>query len=326
MKDLLQQISSIGIVPVIKINEEEDALPLAKALYDGGIDAIEVTFRSKHTIKAIEVISKSLPNMIIGAGTVFSAEQAKDAIKAGAKFIVTPGFNEKVVSWCLENSVCVLPGVSTASEIQTAIQYGLTHLKFFPAESSGGSKKLKDLSAPYQNITFMPTGGINLNNIHEYLALPNVMAIGGSFMLDENAIVSKDFDTIQKNAKNAVATMLNYELIHLGINQESSEQALETAKLLCNLFNFQYYKKPKSHFAGKGFEVLNSKGIGENGHIGIYTPYPERAMYHLSKQGISFLENTITRNKKTNKVNFVYLDLIIAGFGIHLINPDVKML
>lgn len=325
MKDLLDKISSIGIVPVVKINKEEDALPLAKALYNGGIHSIEITFISEYATKAIEVISKHLPDMVIGAGTVSSIEQAKDAINSGAKFIVTPGLNIKVINWCLENNICILPGVSTPSDIELAIECGLTNLKFFPAESSGGSKKLKDLIDTYSNIKFIPTGGININNMHEYLSLPNVIAIGGNF-IDQNAIDSKDFDTIQKNSKNAVKNMLSYELIHIGINGETNDKAFETAKLLCDLFNFEYYKKPKSHFAGKGFEILNSKGIGENGHIAIYTPYPERAMYHLNKRGISFLEDTITRNKKTNKVNFVYLDLIISGFGIHLINLDIKMI
>lgn len=323
--DILEHISNIGIVPVVKINCEEEIIPLATALYEGGINSIEVTFRSEYAIKAIELISKQFSEMVVGAGTVKTIKQAQDAINAGAKFIVTPGFNKDVVTWCVENKVCVLPGVSTASEIEMAMQFGLKNLKFFPAESSGGANKLKDLYGPYSEIMFLPTGGINLNNMHDYLSLQNVLAIGGSFMLDKDAILNKNFEKVKEDVKLAVSTMLSYELIHIGINENSSEEALKTANMLCSLFNFKYYKKPKSHFAGKGFEILNSKGIGENGHIGIYTPYIERAMYHLKKQNISFLENTITRNKQTNKVNFVYLDLILSGFGIHLINPDVKM-
>lgn len=325
MTELLKEISDIGIVPVVKINEEADALPLAQALVNGGINVAEITFRSEHAVKAIESVSKTIPEMLVGAGTVSSVEQAKAAVEAGAKFIVTPGFNDKVVQWCLDNEVCVLPGVSTASEIETALQYGLTTLKFFPAESSGGAKKLKDLSGPYPHIKFMPTGGIGVHNMHDYLQLPNVIAIGGSFMLNADNIANKDWAAVEKASVEAIESLLGYELIHLGINSESSEEAERTAKMLCHLFHFQYYKKPKSHFAGKGFEVLNGQGIGKHGHIGIYTPYPERAIYQLAKKGIGVLEHTVTRNKKSHKVNFAFLDLELAGFGIHLINPDVKM-
>lgn len=325
MSKSINRISNIGIVPVVKILEEADALPLAKALYNGGIDVAEITFRSEHAQKAIEIISKELPDMLVGAGTVLTVTQAKQAVEAGASFIITPGFNEAVVSWCIENQVDVYPGVSSASDVEKALTYGLTELKFFPAESSGGAKKLKDLSGPYSNVTFMPTGGINASNMHEYLGLSNVAAIGGSFMLPNDLVEAKDWPAIEALSKHAIKELLKFELIHIGINSKDSDESLQTAQTLCNLFQFTYYKKPKSNFAGKGFEILHQKGRGEHGHIGIYTPYPERAMYHLSKQGIKFVEKSITRNKKTKKINFVYLDLEVSGFGIHLINPDLKM-
>lgn len=323
--ELLERIASIGIVPVVKITKAQEALPLAKALYQGGIDCAEITFRSAFARDAIAEIHKELPDMLLGAGTVSTVEQAQEAIQAGASFIVTPGFNERVASWCVENNVPILPGVSTASEIETALTYGLHNLKFFPAQSSGGAKKIKDLSAPYADVKFMPTGGINAENMHEYLSLPNVIAVGGSFMLPQDKIDAQDFDAIEQLSKHAIQAMLGYELIHIGINSEHSEDAQKTALLLCDLFNFKYYKKPKSHFAGKGFEVLNTHGPGKNGHIGIYTPYPQKALYHLQKKGIQVNEDSITRNKKTHLINFVYLDIEVSGFAIHLINPDVKM-
>lgn len=325
MNKQIDRISQIGIVPVVKITNIEDALPLAHALKDGGIDVAEITFRSEFAADAIALISKELPDMLIGAGTVLTVEQAQAAIHAGATFIITPGFNEAVVKWCVEHEIDVYPGVSTASEIEQALHYGLSDLKFFPAESSGGAKKLKDLGAPYQNIRFLPTGGINKTNMHEYLSLPNVSAIGGSFMLPNDLIDAKDWEGITALCKDAVKTMLDFSLIHIGINSENEETSLQTAAALCEMFNFTYYKKPKSNFAGKGFEVLHGKGRGEHGHIGIYTPYPQRAMYHLAKKGIAFIEDSITRNKKTKLVNFVYLDMELSGFGIHLINPDVNM-
>lgn len=323
--DIQTELSNIGIVPVVKITRIEDALPIAASLYNAGIHCAEITFRSEYAAKAIQTITSTYPDMVVGAGTIHTVAQAQEAIRAGAKFLVTPGFQEEVVAYALAQDLPIFPGVSTASEIELAMSYGLTALKFFPAESSGGAKKLKDLFAPYADITFMPTGGINLQNLHSYLSLPNVFAIGGSFMLPQDKIDAGDWDGISSLCKEAISTMLQYELIHIGIHSENATDSMHTAEALCHAFDFQLYQKPKSNFAGRGFEILHTKGIGEIGHIGIYTPYPERALYQLALKGIHGIEDTLTRNKKTQAVNFVYLDFQIAGFGIHLINPDVKM-
>lgn len=325
MNKLMERISNIGIVPVVSIQQLDDALPLANALYKSGIDVVEITFRSEHAKDAIAIIHKELPDMLIGAGTVLTIQQAQDALQAGASFIITPGFNEVVVTWCLTNNVLILPGVASASEIELALAHGIQDVKFFPAESSGGAKKLKDLGAPYPQVHFLPTGGIHEGNMHEYLSLPNVLAIGGSFMFEKEAIDKRDWQQIQTCCEHALTTLLSYELLHIGIHHKDCEEAEKTALLLCRLFRFQHYQKPKSQFAGRGFEILPKSGEYEHGHIGIYTPYPQRAMYQLQKLGISFKEESITRNKKTKAINFVYLDFELAGFGIHLINPDVKM-
>ena len=325
MKSYIERISNTGIIPVVKILEKEDALPLATALLNGGIDVIEVTYRSEHATHAIHEIASHLPDMLVGAGTVLTTAQAKEAVEAGAKFIITPGLNTNVVEWCIDHQVQVFPGVSTASEIDMALSMGLTHLKFFPAESSGGAKRLKDLSSPYAQVHFIPTGGININNMHDYLHLPNVDAIGGSFMLPSELVKAKDWNGIEALAKNAIKHLLDFQLIHVGINTDNAKEADQITNTLCHLFQFTEYKKPKSNFAGVGFEILNAKGPGENGHLGIYTPYPEKAMYHLAKKGVKFVKDSITRNKITHRINFVYLDMNIAGFGVHLINPDLKM-
>lgn len=324
-KEVINRLSKIGIIPVVRIDELQDSVPLAKALFQGGIDCAEITFRSAHAKDAIQLITNQLPDMLVGAGTVLSIQQAQEAVEAGAKFIITPGFNQRIVEWCIDNDILIIPGISSASEIEMALAYSLEYVKFFPAQSSGGAKKIKDLSAPYQHIKFIPTGGINASNMHEYLSLPCVEAIGGSFMLEEEAIKQKDFAKIETLSKNAIRDMLSYELIHLGIDSESKQEADKIAKLLCHLFHFPLYEKPNSTFAGKGFEIRFEKGNAKHGHFGIYTPYPEKALYHLAKLGIHCKEDTITRNKKTNRINFAYLDLEIAGFQVHLINPDVKM-
>lgn len=325
MKTILEQLSTIGIIPVIQINDPEESVPLIRALSDGGISCAEITFRSEYALQAIKDVTTELPHILVGAGTVLTLEQAKNAILAGAQFIITPGFNEEIVKWCISNNIFIIPGISSATEIEKALSYNITHVKFFPAESSGGVKKIKDLSAPYSMMHFIPTGGINLTNIHDYLSLPCVDAIGGSFMLTSDDIKQKNWDAITQNTKLAVKEMLSYKILHIGMNGESKEQAQNFAKMLCHLFNFDYYDKPKSVFAGEGFELLFGEGPGVHGHIGIYTPYPERAVYHLNKLGINIIEDSITRNKKTNKINFVYLDLDISGYKFHLINPDIKM-
>ena len=168
--DILKVISNIGIIPVIKINDASKAVPLAKALIDGGLAAAEVTFRTDAAEEAIRAIAKAYPDMIVGAGTVLTIEQAQRALDAGAKFIVSPGFNPKVVKWCLDNGVTPLPGCTTPSEIEQALELGLKVVKFFPAEQSGGLAKIKAMSAPYGNVKFMPTGGVSLDNVNDYLA------------------------------------------------------------------------------------------------------------------------------------------------------------
>lgn len=325
MHPLLKELSDIGIIPVIRIDDPSDTLPMINALSKGGINCAEITFRSEYAQQAISDVVKTYPEILVGAGTVLTISQAEAAVKAGAKFIITPGLNEEVVQWCIHHNVLVVPGVSTASEIEKALSLGLDTVKFFPAESSGGAKRIKDLSAPYSTMHFMPTGGINPNNMHDYLSLPCVDAIGGSFMLPQDLVDAKDWDAIELKTKEAIKNLLSYRLIHIGINNDSKDDAVKFAKILCDSFGFKLYEKPKSAFAGEGFELLHAKGPGDKGHIAIYTPYPERALYQLKKIGINVIEETITRNKKTNKINFAYLDLDIAGFKFHLINPDVKM-
>lgn len=325
MKEILNRLASIGIVPVVKIREAEDSIPLAQALMEGGIDCVEVTFRSEHAAFAIQQITKHIPDMLVGAGTITTLAQAKEAIDAGATFLVSPGLNPALVTYCKEQGVLLIPGIATASELDQAVSLGLENVKLFPAGSSGGPQKIKDLSGPYANVRFMPTGGVNMDNMHTYLQLPNVLAVGGSFMLPEAEVISKNWSAITDLCKAAIKEMLSYSLIHIGVDHENKEEAMKSATVLATLFDFPIYEKPKSVFASKGFELLHQTTKYTHGHFGIYTPYPNRALYHLKKKGISCIEDTITRNKKTGLINFVYLDLELAGFGFHLINPDVKM-
>ena len=203
MGGLLEQIAAKKIVPVVKLNRSEDALPLAQALIEGGLPVAEVTFRTDAAEASIREMAK-LPEMLVGAGTVTNTEQAKRALDAGASFLVTPGFSSKVTAYALEHKLPVLPGISTPTELMMAMEYELPVVKFFPAVQYGGLATIKALAAPFPSIRFMPTGGINASNVKEYLAYDRIIACGGSWMVKENFIKAGDFASITKLTKEAV--------------------------------------------------------------------------------------------------------------------------
>ncbi len=205
MNNVIEEIEKLGIVPVIAIEDAAKAVPLAKALVDGGLPCAEVTFRTKAAKDTIRAMSEAFPEMIVGAGTVLSTEQVDEAVEAGAKFVVSPGLNPEVVRYCQKRNIPIIPGVVTPSEIEEAINLGITVVKFFPAEAAGGIKMIKAMSAPYGNIRFMPTGGICTSNLKEYLSFDKIIACGGSWMVKKDYINAGDFETIKQLTKEAVA-------------------------------------------------------------------------------------------------------------------------
>ncbi len=204
MEKLIKTISETGIVPVVKLDSADDALPLAKALRDGGINCAEITFRTDAAEESIRRISKEYPDMLIAAGTVLTPEQADAAMNAGAKFVVSPGLNPQVVKYCQSKGYPIIPGVCTPTEVEAALSLGLTYLKFFPAEAAGGINMIKSMAAPYTMVKFMPTGGINLKNVADYLNCKAVYACGGSWMVPADKIAAGDFDAIEKLTADAV--------------------------------------------------------------------------------------------------------------------------
>lgn len=204
MADVIQQIANLKIVPVVAIDQASDAPALAEALVAGGLPIAEITFRTAAAPEAIKAAAK-ISGMLVGAGTVLTVDQAKQAVDLGAKFIVAPGLNPKVVGWCVENKVPVTPGVITPGEIEQALDFGLKVVKFFPAESFGGVKTIKALSAPYGMMKFMPTGGVTTDNLGDYLKVPAVLACGGSWMVTKELIGGGKFDEITRITKEAVA-------------------------------------------------------------------------------------------------------------------------
>lgn len=200
----LEMIQELGVVPVVVLNDAKDARPLAEALCEGGLPCAEVTFRTEAAEESIRSMTKEFPEMLVGAGTVLTVEQVDRAIDAGAKFIVSPGFDPEIVDDCLERSIPVFPGCITPSEVAQAVKRGLEVIKFFPAEQFGGIDTIKALAAPYTDIKFMPTGGINAANLEKYLSYDRVMACGGSWMVKADLIRNEEFDIVKKLTAEAV--------------------------------------------------------------------------------------------------------------------------
>lgn len=205
MSELLQKVQEMGVVPVVVLNDVKDAAPLAKALCEGGLPCAEVTFRTEAAEESIRIMAEQFPEMLLGAGTVLTIDQVDRAVAAGAKFIVSPGFDPEIVDYCLAKDILVLPGCITPSEVAQAVKRGLGVVKFFPAEQFGGVATIKALAAPYTNIKFMPTGGISAKNLADYLGFGKIVACGGSWMVKGDMIAAGEFEKIKEMTAEAVA-------------------------------------------------------------------------------------------------------------------------
>ena len=317
--DVLKTIENIGVIPVVKIDDANKAVPLAEALIKGGLAAAEVTFRTAAAEQAIGDMVKQFPEMMVGAGTVLTIEQAEKAKNAGAKFIVSPGFNPKIVKWCIDNNIPVVPGCSTPSEIEAALELGLNVVKFFPAEQSGGLAKIKAMAGPYTSVRFMPTGGIDLSNLASYLKNKKIVACGGSFMVKADLINNDKWDEITAITKETVNTMLGFKIVHIGINSDTSDAAYRTGDMFKKALNCDITKDgAASIFVGDSIEIMKSAGKGKNGHIALGTNSVDRAVYHLSLKGISFDDESAKYNDD-GTMKFIYMNDDFGGFKIHLI-------
>ena len=203
--DMYEKFRTIGIVPVVVLDDAKDAVPLGNALCEGGLPCAEVTFRTAAAFDTIKAMKNNFPDMLIGAGTVLTPEQVDRALEAGASFIVSPGLNPRVVAHCLEVGVPIVPGTQTPSEMEQALEFGLEVVKFFPAEPAGGLKMIKAVAAPYTTLKFMPTGGINAQNVRDYLAYDRILACGGSWMVKKDLISAGKFDEIRAMTAEAAA-------------------------------------------------------------------------------------------------------------------------
>ncbi len=269
---VLELLSMFGIIPVVKIENAGDALPLAEALRQAGLPCAEITFRTEAAEESIRNINREFPDMLVGAGTVLTIDQAKRAISAGAKFIVSPGLNDAVVRYCQKKNIAVMPGVATATEIQQALHLGLSTLKFFPAEASGGLKTLKALAPVFGNVKFVPTGGVNSDNMMAYLKSEFVGAVGGSWMVKSDLIRSRRFEDITALAREAVKKMLGFHLKKVVLNETNNAPG--------NL----YPASEANPLALFDFLEVSETGTLEQFVIG--THFPKRAAFFLRNSGL----------------------------------------
>ncbi|MCL2556981.1 MAG: bifunctional 4-hydroxy-2-oxoglutarate aldolase/2-dehydro-3-deoxy-phosphogluconate aldolase [Treponema sp.] len=302
----MKRLGEIGIVPVIKIDDAQKAVPLARALIAGGIPCAEVTFRTAQGPQAIRRISDEAPEALVGAGTVLTIAQADEAIEAGARFVVSPGLNPKVVERCAERGIPVIPGCATPSEMEWAIGLGLEAVKFFPAEQAGGLEFLKAVSAAYPQLKFMPTGGINANNIARYLAFDKVIACGGSWMVAPDLIESDDFEKITKLSREAVQAALGFSLAQVVLASPVEEDALRAAGLFFEVLGLSC------------FEILKTAAPRRKGILTIGTNSLARALAYLQGKGFAFDMNGAEIGA-TGKPLSVAMKDDILGFALRLL-------
>ena len=318
MNPVLQRVYEIGIIPVIAFNDVDEAIPLCKALMDGGLPAAEVTFRTACAEECIRKIHEELPDMLLGAGTVLTNDQADRAMAAGASFVVAPGYDPNVTQHVIDKGGLMMPGTCSAGEMQQAMNQGCECVKFFPAEANGGVDMLKNIGAALKTAKWMCTGGVNAKNVNTYLANPQIIAVGGTWMCKSDKIKAGAWDDITAACKEAVDVMLGLELGHIGINCADDAEALKTAELLGSLLSKAVAPGNSSIFVGnKEFEIMKKPGRGTHGHIAIKCNSIDRAVYHLGQRGVKFdMDSMVNKNGKNIAI---YLADEVAGFAIHLV-------
>lgn len=311
------KLGLVGIIPVVRIVEESSAIQIARSLLEGGLACAEVTFRTPQASRAMRIISEQVPNLLLGAGTITSCDQIDLAMSAGAKFGVSPGLNPKVLRYARDVGFAFFPGVSSASEIEAALELGYSTLKFFPAEQVGGADILKAFSGPFQQVKFIPTGGITLQNMNRYLALGNVLACGGSWMIPPEMIQSGNSGGIRELVRQTVHTMLDFQIAHVCINADNSQESAMQAKELLKLLGLEYRNGDISDFAGGAVEFVKGRASGRCGHIALSTSSIQRARFYLESRGYSFDETSVCTDESGNP-RAIYLNQEFLGFSIHL--------
>lgn len=314
--DVLKRLAQSGVVPVVVLEDAKDAVPTAKAMLAGGIDVMEITFRTAAAADSIKAVAQECPDMVVGAGTVINLEQCKLAVECGAKFIVSPGYDEETVAWCCDNGIPVTPGCVTPTEIMMALKHGLKVLKFFPANVYGGLSAIKSLAGPFGGVKFIPTGGVNAQNLAEFISSPYIHAVGGSWICPKADIAAGNFDKITALCKEARKTLLGFEVAHIGINTPDADAAMDVCKAFNDAFDFNVKQGNSSNFASTGVEVMKTMFKGANGHIAIRTNKMIPAIAEMERRGNELDMDSV---KDKNNIKAVYFKNEIGGFAVHLL-------
>ena len=314
--DVLKRMACAGIVPVVVLEDAKDAVPTAKAMVAGGIDVMEITFRTAAAADSIKAVAAEVPDMLVGAGTVVNLEQCKLAVECGAKFIVSPGYDEEVVSWCCDNGIAVCPGCVTPTEIMMALKHGLKVLKFFPANVYGGLGAIKALAGPFGGVKFIPTGGVNLQNVGEFIADPHIHAVGGSWVCPKADIAAGNFDKITELCKESRKALLGFEVAHVGINCADADVCDQVCDAFAAAFDFGVKKGNSSNFASTGVEVMKTMFKGANGHIAIRTNKMTPAIAEMERRGLELDWDSV---KDKDNIKAVYFKNEFGGFAVHLL-------
>lgn len=314
--DVLKRLAQSGVVPVVVLEDAKDAVPTAKAMLAGGIDVMEITFRTAAAADSIKAVAQECPDMVVGAGTVINLEQCKLAVECGAKLIVSPGYDEETVAWCCDNGIPVTPGCVTPTEIMMALKHGLKVLKFFPANVYGGLSAIKSLAGPFGGVKFIPTGGVNAQNLAEFISSPYIHAVGGSWICPKADIAAGNFDKITALCKEARKTLLGFEVAHIGINTPDADAAMDVCKAFNDAFDFNVKQGNSSNFASTGVEVMKTMFKGANGHIAIRTNKMIPAIAEMERRGYELDMDSV---KDKNNIKAVYFKNEIGGFAVHLL-------
>ena len=312
-EEIIRKLDLCGIIPLIKIEDSKNALPLAGALLGADITVAEITFRSACAAEVIKTLTSRCPNLIVGAGTVISLKQVQDAFNSGAKYIVTPAFNPDVVDRCIELGIPVFPGCSNVTDIDQAYSRGLRVVKFFPSELLGGIEMMKALSGPYPFMKFIPTGGINFSNLGTYLSFNKVLCCAGTFIATEENLCAGRFAEITRTTHAAVDEVLSLKLDHVALNLDSAA-AEDVLKGFSRLAGKNYDPAESSVF---GVEAVRNSNRNSAGHIVYSSPNLERCVYYLRNRG--FCVDEPSSVKDNNRLSEIFL---IAKFG----NFEIKII
>lgn len=313
MKNVFERISEYGIVPLVTLDDPKDAVPLGRALLDGGIPIAEVTFRTAAGGESIKQMARELPDLIVGAGTVHDVEHVKITVDNGGKFVITPGFNHEVVKYCTDNNIPVCPGTVVPSDIEEAMNLGLSTVKFFPAEAYGGINTLKALAGPFGRIKFVPTGGVNLNNLQDYLNLPNVAAVGGSFIPPSKLVKAKDWAGITSLCHEIMAKVFDFSVARVGLSAPEGE-AKGISEQVARIFGRESQDLGGSYLNCGLLEV--AKG-GNGGFVTVRTRDLPRALALFERKGVAVDQGSAKKDDR-GQVTSVSLKDKIGGLEFRL--------